>query len=286
MQMNQKQHIIPQVYLKQFGYLDKNRTLKVPVLDIEEIPLMEQINKTIIHQSNIESLLREENIYDIPINGTDKRQLEDFFKLTEDNYQQVIDEIKTTRELSSDKMQKLIAFISLLYVRTKDFRLILNHVIDNNDFTYINGILSNNRKRLNAIVELPKNSAINFLTAFSGGYVYNCLQHFRVAIIETIPDKKWATSDNPVMISFKADENKRIDFMGIDTKIFCPLSPDYLAYIDHKDSKYNVYNELLCLEENRTNKISKETFESIMNNITSKSRITKYLIIPNENINN
>ncbi len=280
--MNQKQHIIPQVYLKHFGYQDKNGIWKVPVLNIEEIPLMNQINKTLIRQSNIESILREENIYDIPINEKDKRLLEDFLKLTEDNYPQIITEIKTQKELSIDNTHKLKAFISLLYVRTKDFRLILNHIIDNKDYSYVEGILNGSEERLKILLELPKNLSINFLIAFSGGYIYKCLQHFKVTIIETIPNEKWATTDNPVLISCKADKNKRLDFMGVDTKIFCPLSPDYLVYIDNKDSKYYAYNDFIGLEENKVNKICKATFEDIFNNLTARSRITKYLIIPTD----
>lgn len=91
--MNQKQHIIPQVYLRQFGYRDKGGIWKVPTFNIGEIPLMNKIDKTLIRQSKIKSLLREENIYDIPVSEENKRQLEEFFKLTEDYYPQVIEEI-------------------------------------------------------------------------------------------------------------------------------------------------------------------------------------------------
>ena len=135
----------------------------------------------------------------------------------------------------------LLGFISLLFVRTKDYRMILNFVIENKDYPYLNGILEGNQKRIETVLNLPRKSAINFLTAFSGGYVYKCLQNFKVSIIKTISEEKWATTDNPVLVAGKADEEKRIDFMGIDTKMMCPLSPDFLAYIDHKDSSVQIY---------------------------------------------
>jgi hypothetical protein len=280
--MNQKQHIIPKVYLKQFGYRDKGGIWKVPTFNIEEISLMNKIDKTLVKQSNIKSLLREENIYDIPISKESKRQLEEFFNLTENYYPKVIEEIKNEGELSANKKDMLLGFISLLFVRTRDYRMILNHVIENKDYPYLNGILEGNQKRIETVLNLPRKSAVNFLTAFSGIYVYKCLQNFRVSIIKTIPEEKWATTDNPVFTLGKADKNKRIDFMGIDTKMLCPLSPDFLAYVDHKDSSTQIYRSLEEIKENKVNEIDKETFMKIWHQLTDMSRITKYLIIPTE----
>jgi len=74
----------------------------------------------------------------------------------------------------------------------------------------------------------------------------------------------------------------KLDFMGIDTKVICPITPDYLVYIDHKDSNNRLYDGLDKLVENEINVISKETFEKIWYDIFDRSRITKYLIAPTE----
>lgn len=280
--MNQKQHIIPQVYLRKFGYIDKNRTWKVPTFNIKEVPLMNRIDKTLIRQSNIESLLREINIYDIPIAEQDKRQLEDFFKLTEDNYPQIIEAIEIEKHLSIDIKDKLLGFISLLYARTKDFRAILNQIICKKDYTFISGILEGNEKRCETILNIPIKSAVNLLTAFSGGFIFKCLQNFRISLIEATPNEKWATTDNPVLMICKVDDQKKIDYMGLDTKIFCPLTPDILAYIDHKDSSIQLYDQFDKLEENKINKVSNKTFNDIWNKLTDLSRITEFLILPTE----
>lgn len=280
--MNQKQHIIPQVYLRQFGYTDKGGIWKVPTLNIGEITLMNKIDKTLIRQSKIKSLLREENIYDIPISEKDKKQLENFFKLTEDNYPQVIEDIQNKGELSINKRDMLLGFISLLFVRTKDYRMILNHVIERKDYPYLNGILEGNQKRIEILLNLPRKSAVNFLIAFSGAYIYKSLQNFKVSIIKSIPEEKWATTDNPVLVASKAYEQKRIYFMGIDTKVMCPLSPNYLAYIDHKNSSVQIYRDFENLKENQLNEIEKDTFEKIWYHLTDISRITEYLILPTE----
>ena len=73
--MRQKQHIIPQVYLKQFGYRDKHGRWKVSVAAVKDIDIMNRQDKNIIRQSNIKSLLREVNYYDIPSSKKNKRQL-------------------------------------------------------------------------------------------------------------------------------------------------------------------------------------------------------------------
>jgi len=80
----------------------------------------------------------------------------------------------------------------------------------------------------------------------------------------------------------KADEEKRIDFMGIDTKLMCPLSPDFLAYIDHKDSSVQIYQGFENLKEKQVNEIDKDTFEKIWHHLTDMRRITEYLIAPTE----
>lgn len=279
---DQKQHIIPKVYLKQFGYVNKNGTWKVPVFKIEDISLMNKIDKTIVRQSNIESLLREQNIYDIPLLNGEKRILENFFKLTEDNYQEIINEIKNQSILSFEKKDRLLAFIALLYVRAKDFRQILGKALSDRDNTFLLGIMSDNIERVNLLYNIPKKSAINILSVFSGGYVYNALRNSRVFFINTISSEKWATTDNPVMVKFKIGVKRNVDFFGVDTKLLCPLSQDYLAYIDYKESKMRVYPEFDSLMENKVSNISENTFEIIWKELTDKIRITEFLILPTE----
>ena len=278
--MNQKQHIIPQVYLKQFGYRDKNGTWKVPTFNIGELDLMQKLGKTLVRQSNIKSLLQEVNIYDIPIGEMDKKVLEEFFTLAENHYPKVIEEISLRNELTVEKKEMLLGFISLLYVRTKDYRIILNRVIENKDLTYMLGIFEGDKKRIDNLLRLPREAAINFLIAFSGIYLYKCLQNFNVKIIKAISEEKWATTDNPVSVTCKLNEKQELDFMGIDTKIICPLSPDYLAYIDHTGSEINLFEGCENLIENKVNEIPKQTFEKIWHALINKNRATEYLVIP------
>jgi hypothetical protein len=280
--MKQDQHIIPQVYLKQFGYQTKDGVWKVPTFNTEELDLMNRIDKTLIRQSNIKSLLTEVNIYDLTIGDKEIKMLEDFFQLTEDNYPKAIEEINRPRNLSLNNKDILVGFVSLLFVRTMDYRRILDLAIKRKDLTYLNGVFNNNSKRVKYILNLPIETAINFLIAFSGGYISNCLQNFKLSIIKSIPEEKWATTDNPVLVKCKAFDRVKLDFMGIDTKLICPLTPDYLAYIDHKDSNIRIYEGLDELEENKINEVSRSTFEKIWYDLTDKSRITKYLIVPTE----
>ena len=244
---------------------------------------MQKLDKTIVRQSNIKRLLHEENIYDIPIGEMDKRVLEEFFTLTETHYPQVIDEIKLENELTVERREMLLGFISLLYVRTKDYRTILDNVIENNDLTYMLGIFAGDRRRVDKLLRLPRKAALNFLIAFSGIYVYKCLQNFSVKIIKTISEEKWATTDNPVSVTCKLTEKQQIDFMGIDTKIICPLTPDYLAYIDHKESEINIYEGCENLVENKVNEIPEGTFKKIWKDLINKNRATEYLIVPTMN---
>lgn len=284
--MNQNQHIIPQVYLKQFGYKSKDGVWKVPTFNVEEIELMNKIDKTLVRQSNIKSLLAEINIYDLPIAEKDKKLLEDFFQLTENEYPKVIEELNKKEKISSKSRDSLVGFISLLFVRTNDYRLILEAVLDKKDYLYLEAIFDGNKERIKKLFSLPKKSAINFLIAFSGGYIYKCLKNFKISIIKSTAEEKWATTDNPVLVICKNYKDKQLDFMGIDTKVICPISPDYLAYIDHEKSHEKIYEGTNELIENRINIVDKITFEKIWYDLTDISRITKYLIVPTSNDNN
>lgn len=277
--MKQNQHIIPQVYLKQFGYQTINGIWKVPTVNIEQLELMNKINKKLIQKSNIKSLLTEVNLYDIS-SGDNRKMLEEFFQLAEDNYPKAIRELNSTGTLSLNNKEILIGFISLLLVRTIDYRKFLDLVIKRKDLTYLNGILENNKNRVEYILSLPKETAINYLTAFSGGYIYNCLKGFKLHIIKAIPEEKWVTTDNPVLVKCNSFEGIKVDFMGIDTKVICPITSEYLGYIDHKDSNIELYDGLDKLVENEINEVSRDIFEKIWCDITDKSRITKYLIVP------
>jgi hypothetical protein len=70
--------------------------------------------------------------------------------------------------------------------------------------------------------------------------------------------------------------------MGIDSKILCPLSPDFLIYIDHIDSSSQLYNGFESLNENQVNEIEKESFDDIWKRLTNINRISEYLILPTE----
>lgn len=279
----QKQHIVPEVYLKQFGYKDKGGIWKVSTFNIEEIGLMNKLNKDLIRQSNIKTLLQEVNIFDIPEIDENRRLLEKIFKLTEDHYPHIIEAVKAHQFISSDNRSKLLGFISLLYTRSPDHRYILRSVIQNKDMVYLKGIMDGDQTRINYLFQLPIESGINFLIAFSAGFIFRALLNFRVSLIKNIPGETWATTDNPVTIICKADETKRLDFMGIDTKIIFPMSPEYLAYIDHRESKIDIYKGIDNLKENHVVEISQETFTTIWMQVTDLSKITKYMIFSNEN---
>lgn len=278
MSLDQNQHIIPQTYLKQFGYKDNHGRWKVPTFNIEEIPLMNRISKTLVIQSNIESLLRAKNIYDISGIPGNEKQLEKTFKILEDNYPLIVTEIDNTKKISSESKQKLITFISFLFIRTSDFREIAEHIIRSKNRDYISAVIGDNQKRISNILSLPIKEAITYLIAFSGFYISRVLSHFKIVLIETIDIEKWATTDNPVLIQCKTT-GKVIDFLGIDTEILCPISKDYLVFIFHPDSNFS-QNKLRKLIPNQVNKISKKLYENIWYQLVDKSRVTKYIIVP------
>ncbi len=222
--------------------------------------------------------MQEVNIYDIPEAQEDPRMLEMFLKLTEDEYTSIIEELKNDNSLSMNGKAKLLGFVSLMFSRTHDFKAILTNMIQNKNLDFINHLLENKMDRLKYIRSLPVESAVNFLIAFSGGYLYNALTYFNVTLIKSKPDERWATTDNPVSIKCHV-ENSRIEFMDENTKLYFPISPDYLACFYHpatniKDSGFELLNT------NSVNEITPENFNKTWLAITHRDRITKYMIIP------
>jgi len=239
---------------------------------------MNKISKTLVRQSNIESLLREENVFDLSGKLGNKKQLERTFKILEDTYPTIISEIDRTRKISVESKQKLLTFISFLFIRTYDFRQIAEDILRSRDEGYISAIIGEHKKRIDTLLSLSIDNAINFLIGFSVYYIAKILSLFEIVIIETIESEKWATTDNPVHIQCKAT-GRIIDFLGIDTEILCPISQNYLVFIFHPKSDFS-QNILRNLNRNEVNKISIELYERIWYKLVDQSSVTKYIIVP------
>jgi len=86
-----KQHKIPRVYLRQFGY-HYNNQWKISVL---------QQCETFVRQKSIESFLAETNIFDVESNVHDTPRLfEEFNCDIENNYNNIISDLDTQGKLS------------------------------------------------------------------------------------------------------------------------------------------------------------------------------------------
>lgn len=275
--MKQKQHIIPQVYLKQFGYQNSNGIWKIPTFDVGKIPIMNKIRKTLFDHLPIKSLLQEVNRFDIPDIPDNPKIVENIFQITETNYPRIIKDLTINHSLSFESKSMLLEFIAFLFVRTNDFRLIINSAIENNDEVFLNIITEGNTKNKNNILALSRDSAINVITVYSGYFIYTRLKHFKLYIIKALDTEKWPTTDNPVLIISKMNEKKHIDFMGIDTKVLFPISPSFLAFAEHPTSNISSYINSTTLIENQINTINYDTFTNLLNLLTHESRITKYM---------
>ena len=279
MGFSQKQHIIPQTYLKQFGYQDSHGRWKVPTFNIEEIPTMNKINRTLVRQTNIESFLRESNIFSLSGKTGNEDLLEKTFKTYEDCYPTIIIDINGTKKILPENRQKLLGFISFLFIRTYDFRQIASDLLQAKNRNSISAIMEGDQKRLENLLNLPVSQAVNFLIGFTGFYIARILSsNFELVLIETIAEEKWGTTDNPVLMHCRSN-GKQIDFLGMDTEILCPLSKDYLAFIFHPESTFST-NTLRKLEINKVNNIERAVYESIWLQLVDIKRATKFIIVP------
>ena len=106
---DQGQHRISQVYLRQFGFRDRNNAETISVLEI---------GNPITQYKKIKSFTKETNLFDTNLADKDfSRYFEEYSQKVETHYPKVIRGIDTTSALDNFGRNHLIYFVSNLFIR-------------------------------------------------------------------------------------------------------------------------------------------------------------------------
>jgi len=227
----QTQHIISQVYLKQFGFKDNTGKNWISVWEL---------GSEYTDNKSIKSFLAEENIFDLPFkNLKERRKFEELNGDIETYYPKIISDLNNGQKLSEKSKANLISIIINLLCRTKSFRNQIDFLLQSdkrdyflNEITNYHGPFRNQLKH--SLTRFRLDDQVN-LVLFSVWY-YFCKKltssNFDYVILKDFSNRGWITSDNPVVIK---DNINEVTLLAQETEIFFPISPKYLFYLDHMD---------------------------------------------------
>ncbi|KFF05832.1 DUF4238 domain-containing protein [Flavobacterium reichenbachii] len=244
---NQNQHIIPQVYLKQFGYIS-NDQYKVSVLKTGE---------KFTRQKSIKSFLAQTNIFDIESDNPEIERLFESLNCDIENvYSEILSDLETENKLSNKSKAILLQLIPNFIARSNEWRsnliYLLNSDAKENILKMICAHRAENLEELvqrdfyRVMVDNPVDEIINRALLFFQEYLLRRIGHYEIVILKSQEGKPWFTTDNPIVLE---NRTRKFEFMSKESEVYFPLNPEYLIYLHFRDSDDKT-NELRNLESN------------------------------------
>jgi|GEM_PF-1594521 len=250
---NQNQHKVPQVYLKQFGYLF-GKQFKVSVLKNGE---------KFTRQKSIKSFLAENNIYDIDSEAPEiQRLFEQLNSEIETEYSDIISDLETNGTLSEKSYAILLQLIPNFIARSDSWRSMIYSILNSDGkINFLKMICAHRADSLEdleikdfyrVMVDNPADEIINRALLFFTEYLLRRIRQFEIVILQSQEDKPWFTTDNPVIVH---NRTSRFELMTKDSELYFPMNPKYLAYL-HFANADDKENELRTLESNTIHIVS------------------------------
>lgn len=255
----QGQHLISQVYLRQFGYpIEKPSRLSVY-----------EAGKDKTTNVNISDFTKVINVFDLPFTDSKlKRHFENNSNKIESRYPVVISNLKNQKKLTLKDKDVLSHFVANFLCRTYPFR------------TYVDNLLRHSDTRdkfINEMTMFSGDSEVtkNFLSMFKIDYQLNLaigtlmnhlvhvFRRFNKVVIRGAEGIGWLTTDSPVFLDKKGHHEWIIPH---ESEIYMPLSKDFCLFMYHPASEKNS-NPLRELRSDRVNNVDFETFEGITQKI-------------------
>lgn len=254
--INQNQHKLPQVYMRQFGYLFNNQW-KVSVIKIGE---------KFTRRKSIESFLSKTDIFKIKDSYED---LENIFEglngMIENEYLNLVNDLENQNKFSEKSRFILLQLIPNLLCRTDLFRDLVKEIINSDSkVNFLRMICVENYKNIEElesqkyfqvmINETTSEGLINKILIFLSRYLQLRLLNYEIVILKSQDEKTWSTSDNPVIFEYKY---AKFDFLTDDSEIYFPLNPKYLIYL-HNYKSSDKSNNLRLRETNEVYEVNDE----------------------------
>jgi hypothetical protein len=278
---NQRQHKIPRVYLKKFGYQNRNNQWMVSVVKKGE-------NNS--RQKSIASFTVATNIFDVESDDPRiPRMFEQLNGNLETEYNNIVSDLETNERLTNKSYAYLLQLIANLIVRSDDWRerilFILNSDVKENFLKIILGHHCKDEAEFGRIQELefyrgladlPPEQSINRVLIYFIDHLMLRLWRYEITFIKSQEDKPWYTSTNPVVVHNRVS---RLEMLAKESEIYFPVSPQYLAYLHYKGSD-DQENILRSYETNTVHLATDEQNESLQHIILEN--VLEYMIFAGE----
>lgn len=270
--IQQKQHRISQVYLKQFGY-EKDEKWWVSVY---------QVGKETTDNILIENFTTETNIFDLPFNDFRlKRHFENTSGIIENYYRKVILNLQNQKQLTQKDKDLLCHFVPNLMCRTEPFRTFIYSLLKSSDtrdkfLNEITLLTGENKDIKSQLSELKIEFQLNVAICTLMNHMVTVLRDFQQVVIKDCDNNGWLTTDNPVFM----DKKKHFEWIiPIEAEIYFPLSRDFLLFM-YNDKSELCENKLRQLKVDKVNEVDFLTFEGIKDKVSMNFK--EYMIMPFE----
>ncbi|RVT72733.1 DUF4238 domain-containing protein [Flavobacterium sufflavum] len=274
----QNQHKLPQVYLREFGYDFKGQK-KVSVLKVGE---------KFTRQKSIESFLSETNVFKIKsINPELENIFEELNGLLENEYLNFISDLDNNHSLSDKSYAVLLQLIPNLLCRTDEIRDLISYLLNSDaKINFLKIICIHRAQNIEDLIEKDfykimvvqsvNDNVINRALIFLMEHIFRRIAHYDIVILQSQEDKPWFTTDNPIIFENRMEN---FEIMLNESEIYFPLSPKYLIYLHHRESKDKV-NELRQLEKNKIHLVNDKQNVNLQYKIMKNA--IEYVIIEGE----
>lgn len=265
----QNQHIVSQVYLKQFGYVENNQW-KVSVLKLGE---------HFTRQKNIKSFLAEYDIFKIDSN--DENIINAFENLNteiENYYRSILSNIESNKPLSDNNQAILLQYISNLIVRSKICRKYIVSFSKHENYKSFLRLITKNQSEefIMDLINQGIDYSLNRILILYMNYLYeSILIHYDIIILKSVEGKAWFTSDNPVIIYPKYSFNFKLE-----SEFYFPFTSEFLIYLHNKNSEQND-NPHKFLESNIVHEAETTFLDKFAREIAPRNAI-EYVIMPDK----
>jgi hypothetical protein len=271
--LNQKQHRISQVYLKQFGY-EKDGKWWVSVY---------QVGKETTDNVLIENFTTETNIFDLPFKNI-KRHFENKSGIIENYYRNVISNLRNQNQLTQKDKDLLCHYVPNLMCRTEPFRGFIESLLKNSDtrdkfLNEITILTSENKDIKLQLSALRIEFQLNVAMCTLMNHMVTVFKDFQQVVIKNFDNLAWLTTDNPVFM----DNQGHFEWIiPIEAEIYFPLSKDFCLFM-YNDKSELCENKLRQLKVDKVNKVDFLTFESIQRKVLTNLKEFMIMSVELEN---
>jgi hypothetical protein len=270
---SQKQHRVPQVYLKQFGF-EKDKIWYITIFDHAK-------NHT--EDVSIKEFNYAINEFDLPSHDyKEKRHFELTAGKIEGMYKMVLNSIKNQRLLKQKHEDILRHFSSSLIVRSERHRSFFSEMLGDQkvrdrfleEVTLFDKTNTPEDIKL-AFSVLDSSMHLPLIQGILANHLVRVFRSFNAIILKDFDNRGWFTSDDPVCIDYQDNYSWLIP---PEAEIYLPLSRELCLFLynDHVQTKNT--NPLRKLKINKIHPLNEYTHDTITKKIILNRN--KSLIVP------